>query len=153
MTEVVCEICGNETGVGMSTCPWCGEECTTPASVLPDARHRLINLEKGMPTVEQALKRLAVELESACLHGYRVLTLIHGYGSSGKGGKIKKAIRHRLDYELHHGIVNTVVTGEEFSRGSGVGKHLLRRFPFLSTHPGLNRQNPGITIVVLDKKQ
>ncbi len=135
----------------MSTCPWCGESCLTPVSRVTAVRHRLVNLEKGLPTVEQALKRLAGELEAARLHGYLVLTLIHGYGSSGKGGKIKKAIRYQLDYELNKGVVNTVVIGEEFSSRFGGGKQLLRRFPFLSTHRDLNRQNPGITIVVLER--
>lgn len=152
MTGAVCEICGNETGVGVSVCPWCGEDCIASVPRVSGDSHRLVNLEKGFPTVEQALKRLAMELESARLHGYLVLTLIHGYGSSGKGGKIKKAVRQRLFYDCHHGIVNTVVAGEDFSRRSGTGKQLLHRFPFLRTHPDLNRNNQGITIVVLEKE-
>ena len=150
MVEMVCEICGNEIGVGVSVCPWCGEGRAAPVPRTGRSRHRFVNLEKGFPTVEQALKRLTVELESARLHGYQVLTLIHGYGSNGKGGKIREAVRQRLDYDCQHGIVNSVVTGEDFSRGSGVGKHLLSRFPFLATHSALNRHNQGITIVVLD---
>jgi hypothetical protein len=151
MIVFVCEICGNEREAGTGICPWCGEGCAASAPRVVVTLHRLVNLEKGFPTVEQALKRLSVELESARLQGYLVLTLVHGYGSSGKGGRIKKAVRQQLDYDCQCGIVNTVVNGEDFSRRSGAGKQLLHRFPFLTTHRDLNRHNQGITIVVLKR--
>ena len=50
-----------------------------------------------MPPLDQALARLATELEAARLQGVRVLTLIHGYGSSGAGGVIRGEVRHQLE--------------------------------------------------------
>jgi hypothetical protein len=82
-----CEVCGNEVAFGINRCPFCDADIEL---IQPQQRieHRIVNLEKGMPLVEQALARLATELEQARLERCRLLTLIHGYGSSGRGGKI-----------------------------------------------------------------
>ena len=45
----------------------------------------------------QAPDRLGKEIALAALLGIRVLTLIHGYGSSGVGGPIKAAVLRRRD--------------------------------------------------------
>jgi len=90
-----------------------------------------------------------MELESSRLQGYRILTLIHGYGSSGKGGAIRKAVRRQLRFYQDLGRVNSVLAGEEFSSRTGPGRQLLRRFPVLDRHVDLNRANPGVTLVVL----
>jgi len=142
-----CEVCGNEIEIGVGHCPFCGAvaEVTLPRRGL---RHRTVNLERGMPTAEQALERLAHELEQARLAGYRVVTLIHGYGSTGRGGVIRQEVRAQLHYLKHRGVINDLLPGEELSRRTGAGRHLLRRFPFLRQHRELNRSNPGITLVI-----
>ena len=146
---IVCEICGNELGRGMSICPYCGTVSTAPVVRVSRFRHRIVNLERGLPTVARALRRLETELETSKRQGYRVVTLIHGYGSSGKGGAIKDAVRRQLQYYKHQGRVNDIVDGESFSSRLGAGRQLLRRFPALSEHSDLNMTNPGITLVVL----
>jgi DNA-nicking Smr family endonuclease len=109
----------------------------------------VVNLEKGMPLVRQALERLELELQAGRRQGVKVLTLIHGYGSSGTGGAIKTAVQRQLQFLRHQGLVKEVIPGEEFEGRSGRGRQLLRRLPFLSEHRDLNRANPGITLVVL----
>ena len=146
---IICEICGNEQEPGVTTCPYCGAESTAPV-ISPDVfLQRTINLEQGMPTVAQALKRLETELKTARLQGYKVLTLIHGYGSSGKGGAIKGEVQRQLQFYKHQKRLNDVIAGVDFSSRSGEGRQLLRRFPALATHSDLNRSNRGITLVVL----
>jgi len=145
---LVCEVCGNEfqpTG----QCPYCGASVRDKDIWQGPVRQRIVNLERGLPTVEQALQRLDLELESSRLQGYRILTLIHGYGSSGKGGAIRQAVRRQLRYYRDQGRVNSVLAGEEFSSRTGPGRELLRRFPVLGRHSDLNRANPGVTLVVL----
>ena len=57
---------------------------------------RELNLELGRPTADEALRRLTAEI-AACRHMKRpVLKIIHGYGSSGTGGKIRTASRKYL---------------------------------------------------------
>ncbi len=146
---IVCEVCGNELGQGVTSCPYCGTVSTSPVVEAPGFLQRIVNLEKGLPTVAMALQRLNTELEMSQRQGYRVVTLIHGYGSSGRGGAIKDEVQRQLQYYKHQGRVNEVVAGEDFNSRSGVGRQLLRRFPALSTHSDLNKSNPGITLVVL----
>jgi len=146
---IVCEVCGNELGPGVTTCPYCGTLSTCPVVQASGLLHRIVNLEKGLPTVAMALQRLDTELEVSHRQGYRVLTLIHGYGSSGKGGAIKDEARRQLHYYKHKGRINDLLAGEDFNSRSGAGRQLLRRFPGLATHTDLNRNNPGITLVVL----
>lgn len=99
--------------------------------------------------VQQALSRLESELATSRSLGCKVLTLIHGYGSSGVGGAIKEAVLQQLHYLKHQGRIKQVIPGEHFEGRSGRGRQLLRQYPFLSEHRDLNRANPGITLVIL----
>lgn len=146
---VICEICGNSIEPTESICPFCQTPCAVLAKQASGMLHRLINLEKGMPLVEQALERLRNELFVSKRQGIKVITLIHGYGSSGKGGGIRREVRQYLRYLQHQHQINDMILGEEFSRNSGRGRQLLRRFPFLADHRDLNRANPGVTLVIL----
>lgn len=147
--EAVCAVCGNEIDPGVGQCPFCGAERAATAVSGGGPSHREVNLERGLPPVAQALDRLDKEIALAALLGIRVLTLIHGYGSSGEGGAIKAAVLRRLEFLRHSGRVREVVPGEGFENRSGRGRQLLRRFPFLSAHRDLNRANPGITLIAL----
>jgi len=146
--QLFCEICGNEVDSGISRCPFCESELkfSGPIQGIP---HRAVKLKRGMPTVEQALGRLERELEQARKERCRVLTLIHGYGSSGRGGAIREEIREKLQFLKYRGEINDVLAGEHFSTGNGSGRNLVRRFPFLRQHRDLNKGNRGITLVVL----
>lgn len=135
-------------------CPYCGndQENDNPDQFKPEKRvfHlKTVNLEQGLPTVEQALSRLQSEIATARLEQITALTLIHGYGSSGKGGAIRLECRKTLHYLLSRGEVGAVVFGEDFGHRHPPVKHLLQRFPDLSRHPHLNNRNKGITLVVL----
>lgn len=102
-----------------------------------------------MPLVRQALDRLELELAAGQAQGVGVMTLIHGYGSSGEGGAIKAAVRRQLDFLHHAGRIREVIAGEDFEGRSRRGRHLLRRFPLLAAHRDLGRGNAGITVIVL----
>ncbi|NLX18506.1 MAG: hypothetical protein GXY53_04375 [Desulfobulbus sp.] len=145
----VCEVCGNESeGIG-PRCPFCHAEQPVRSARITGPFHRTVNLEKGKPVVEQALERLSVVLLNSSQEGYKVLTLIHGYGSSGVGGGIKLAVRRQLQDFLEQGKVRSVIPGEEFEGRSARGRQLVRSYPFLARHRDLNRINPGITVVIL----
>ena len=145
-----CEICGNEIGRGATVCGFCGS--AQQGEVGPGPRpfqHRTVNLEAGKPFVEQALAHLRVALDEAKRLDLQMLTVIHGYGSSGRGGAIRTESRKLLDYLLARGEVRAVIDGEKFQKRNGVVRDLLRRFPALGQHPDLNRSNRGITLVLL----
>ena len=80
-----------------------------------------LNLEQGMPTVDAAMGWLEAELAAARKMGRPALKLIHGYGSSGRGGKIRTACRGYL---------------REQARAGGCGWSLpARTFPFSARRP------------------
>lgn len=149
MEQLICAVCGNEVESGRLQCPYCQAECN--GNVLPPtgAVHRLVNLKRGMPLVQQALDRLDGEINLSKGLGCKALTLIHGYGSSGAGGAIKTAVLRQLHFLRHQGRIQDVIPGEEFEGRSGRGRQLLRRFPFLAEHRDLNRANPGVTLIIL----
>lgn len=146
---IVCEVCGNEREAGCC-CPFCGTR--GEESELAERRpflHRTVNLEAGRPTVDLALHRLARVIDDAIRHKITVLTVIHGYGSSGKGGVIREECRRTLDHLKVRGTIKEYVAGEDFHKNHQQVKALLQRFPRLRSDFNLNRNNKGITLVVL----
>ena len=50
---------------------------------------KVVNLEAGMPTVATAKGLLSQSLRTARANGTHLVKLIHGYGSTGKGGSAR----------------------------------------------------------------
>jgi hypothetical protein len=147
----ICSVCGNKADSNRAECPFCGTEIEpAPSAAKPaDVSHRIVNIEHGRPLVETALKRMDQELARARAESVRVVTLIHGYGSSGKGGKIRTECRKVLDHLVQRNSINMMIPGESFRKRSGPGKALLKRYPELERSCALDFSNPGITIVVI----
>lgn len=148
-----CEVCGNEIEQGRKTCLFCGstQQGTNGNNGSAPKRfiHKTVNLEEGMPFVEQALSHLRTAIDEAQQLDIQMLTIIHGYGSSGRGGAIRIECRKLLDYLAARGDIRTAIEGEQFNKRHGVVRDLLRRFPDLQRHPNLNKNNRGVTLVVL----
>jgi len=86
-------------------------------------------------------------MQSARARGVRLLKVIHGWGSSGEGGKLGPAIRKSLRLRVKEGNATLVVPGERFSSDTSEGRELLQHHPQLRRDRDFNRANPGITIV------
>jgi len=110
---------------------------------------RTLNVEAGMPTVEQARQHLLTELRQAKQSGVRAMKIIHGYGSSGKGGALRDGLRKSLLRRKKEGLVTRVIFGEKWSVFEEDARHALECCPELKSDRDLNRSNAGITIVVL----
>jgi len=109
----------------------------------------IINLEQGMPTVEQASHRLIGELIRARAQGAKVVKLIHGYGSSGIGGKLRIGIRSALANQKRRGMIKEVVPGENWSIFDEGARRVLDAHPDLNRDRDFGRSNAGITILLL----
>ena len=142
-----CEICGNRIPSQAFTCQFCNS--SQSVENFPKTRERVIrsNLEAGLPTVEQALERLERDLREARSCGAKLVRIIHGYGSSGRGGKIRDAVRRELGRKLARGEVKAVTPGENYSSTTNSGRDLLCRFKELKTTERSDNSNPGLTIV------
>ena len=147
---MLCEVCGNERDAAGARCPFCGTQGSDNES--PGNRlfsQRTVNLETGRPTVELAMHRLTELIADAKRNRVTALTVIHGYGSSGKGGAIREECRKTLEHLKDSGTIREYVAGEFFHKKYGQVRALLQRFPRLRSNSNLNRNNRGITLVIL----
>ncbi len=110
---------------------------------------RVLNIKDDMPNVEDARRRLLDEIRSARAGGVSILKVIHGYGSSGKGGALRQALRKSLSRRRKEGLVRLVIYGEAWSVFDDSARDLLDRYPALGRDQDLNNSNEGITLVVL----
>jgi len=109
----------------------------------------LVDLEAGRPPVHQALALLERELAHAKRHGYTLLKLIHGYGSSGTGGDIRIAVQRHLRELERNGGIQLCIFGEDWGSSDTNVWNLLKTYPALKNDPDLGRHNRGITVVLL----
>src|SRR5215471_219559 len=92
------------------------------------ARIKVVDLEKGMPTVEQARLRMQYELQLARKDGYEAVKLIHGYGSSG--------------------AIQAFIAGENWRISDSGTWKLLKEFPEWRKDADLGGKNKGISVVI-----
>ncbi|MEG2074477.1 MAG: hypothetical protein RRY54_06900 [Angelakisella sp.] len=109
----------------------------------------VVNLENGMPSTESAMIQLRQSLLTARARRVKVLKLIHGYGSSGRGGSIRSAVRAELGRRKQSGQIQDYITGEEFSPFYENARRAVEAEPELRKDLDYARTNQGITIVVL----
>lgn len=112
-------------------------------------RIKVINLEEGMPTVEQARLRMQYELETARKEGLKAVKLIHGYGSTGAGGALRIELQKELRKLAEGGVLRAVISGENWRVSDPTTWDLLKRFPEWKKDSDLGRGNQGISIVLL----
>ena len=110
---------------------------------------REINLELGKPTVERAIKRLTFELHHTRSMGYTALKIIHGYGSSGAGGRIRVEARAYLKRLEARREIRSFLPGETFSIFDEATRNAFARCDALRRDRDLERHNNGVTFVIL----
>ena len=72
---------------------------------------KVINVENGF-TSDEALayvKQVLSNSKKTCIY------IIHGYGSSGKGGVICQKVRSFLNAQVKNGKIKTMINGEDFN--------------------------------------
>lgn len=131
-------------------CPYCGNKAdeVQPGEKLP-FKQKVINLEAGRPFVDIALERMVEVVRDSTHLRVTVLTLIHGYGSSGKGGAIREECRKMLEFMKSKKQIRDYILGEDFQQRAGKTRSLLQRYPQLKNDHNLNKANKGITLVIL----
>jgi hypothetical protein len=112
-------------------------------------KSKVINIETGRPTVEVAERRLSFEISTAKREGVAVLKVIHGYGSSGAGGRIKEMVGRVLAARKREGNIKAFASGEEWSIFHNKAREILQACPELGRDRDLDSHNEGISIVLL----
>ncbi len=110
---------------------------------------RTYNVEAGRPTLEEGRRLVAEEIRRARREGIRVLKIIHGYGSSGRGGTLCIGLRKSFALRKKEGIIREFIPGEDFSVFNPVTLALLEAVPELRGDPDLGATNEGVTVLWL----
>ena len=140
-----CPECGNPRGM-LGECHQCGSE----ELPLPHSDTMVLNLKFDSPSAEEALDRLTIGLRRASEFGIKAIILIHGYGASGEGGKIKWAVHDALNNNYFSDRVDEYHFGEQTAFGSEAYHALLRRRPGLKAYlKHFKEGNAGMTVLIL----
>ncbi len=117
-----------------------------------DKQERIIsslNLEEGMPVVSEAVSRMHMGIQEFRVSRIRVVKLIHGYGSTGRGGKICTGVRNELAVMKRRKQIRDFIPGEDFGPVDPSSRKLAETDKTITRDPDYGRMNHGITIVVL----
>ena len=102
-----------------------------------------------MPTADKAIRRLTYELAAAKQLGYTAVKLIHGFGSSGVGGRLRIEVRNYLIRQKQRGMIRMFIAGETLSIFNAETRLALELCSELRADRDIERHNNGITIVLL----
>lgn len=108
-----------------------------------------LDLEDGMPLVEEAISRMNMGLQELRVSQEKLVKLIHGYGSTGTGGKIRTGVRGELAAMKRKKLIRDFIPGEDFGPLDAASRKLAESSTTIPRDPDWGRMNPGITIVVL----
>jgi hypothetical protein len=110
---------------------------------------KTFNVEADWPTLEQARRQVIEEIRRSKREGVRVLKIIHGYGSSGQGGKLCAGLKKSFALRKKEGVIKDFVPGDRFSIFDPATLNLLEAVPALRGDPDLNATNEGVTLLWL----
>ena len=110
---------------------------------------RTFNVEAALPTLEEARRQVMDEIRKAKREGIVALKVIHGYGSSGKGGALCFGLRKSFLLRKKEKVIRDFIPGEDFSIFNPTTLDLLEAAPKLRGDPDLNALNEGVTILWL----
>ena len=106
-----------------------------------------LNIKEGMPHVCEAMDYLKNSLDRCRRNRYKCILVIHGYGSTGKGGAIHDKARQWLKAQERNGKIKSVIFGEDFSIFNFKSLELKNRYRELE--PLMKVCNHGVTVVEL----
>jgi hypothetical protein len=108
-----------------------------------------VDIKYDMPTADDAIRRVTYNIRSAKTLGAGAVKIIHGYGSTGKGGKIRVETRRYLEGQKRKSLIRDYIIGEDFSIFDDATRRAFERCGDLRRDRDLERHNNGITIVIL----
>ena len=108
-----------------------------------------LNLEEGMPLVDEAIDRMHMGIQEMRVSRVKAVKLIHGYGSTGRGGKICIGVRNELAAMKKKKLIKDFIPGEDFGPTDAASRNLAEQDKTVTRDPDYGRINHGITIVVL----
>ncbi|MEG2377901.1 MAG: Smr/MutS family protein [Clostridia bacterium] len=111
--------------------------------------YKTVNIEAGMPTADEAVRRLTYEISAARRDGASGIKIIHGYGSSGVGGRLRTELRRYLARQKDTSKIKLFIEGERLSIFDADTRAGFRYCPELRGDSDMERYNNGVTVIIL----
>ena len=147
MKPFLCRQGGNGRDLFPLHCPFCGDE-EAPEAL---ATYAKIDLDSQRLPVEEAVRRFEQAIGQSEAAGLKWLIVLHGYGSSGAGGRLRAELRQGLAANFWANRIWDSVGGEAVSRRSdldaALGSEQRELFRIMERERLLG--NAGATILVL----
>ena len=105
------------------------------------------DIKSDLPTVDEAKHRL-ISILSECRKTEKVIKIIHGYGSSGVGGTIKKAVHLLLMMQRNAHMIKSFIPGEAIAIMRGYDEDIRRYKHWIEKDSDFHKGNDGITYVI-----
>ena len=140
---MICEICGNP--INQIICPHCNSKNDLEFYSRSIEIIKTIYLKDNRKSVLEAIINVETEISRAYIEGTKIIKFVHGYGSTGVGGKIKIALRNRIK-KINKG---KIIEGEYFYSKNEKIKNILNDFKILKNDIDYNKKNKGITLFIL----
>ena len=110
---------------------------------------RVVNIKENMPPADYAVFLLDCAINDSKKMGDKAIIVIHGYGSHGKGGEIKKAVAEYLTTAKRNKQITTFVKGDEWGELNEDKQLICKVCPELIINSQLHSFNSGVTVVLL----
>jgi hypothetical protein len=108
-----------------------------------------IDVKSDMQTCLMAVAQLEIEIDACKLGGFRALKVIHGYGSHGVGGEIKKEIHKRLKQMKSQKKIVDYIPCEKWTQSNPMRNIAVKMCDELLADSDLMMLNSGVTIVLI----
>ena len=109
---------------------------------------KFCNIKEDNATVEYALNKLEIEIESAKLEeDVKAIKVLHGYGSHGRGGAIFNALKPKLEEWKRKKFIKDYFFGDKWNIFDKQTLKILKADKSIYNDEDLNKSNPGITII------
>ena len=108
---------------------------------------RTLNVEESFPSLEEARFMVVDAIRRAKRDKVRILKIIHGYGSTGKGGTLNTGLRKSFALRKKEGVIKDYVIGERFNIFDNTTLALLDVAPDLAGDSDLGSTNEGVSFL------
>lgn len=108
-----------------------------------------IDVKSDNQTCLMARAQLLNEIDACKLGGFKVLKVIHGYGSHGVGGAIKKELMVELNKLKKQKQILDYIPCEKWTQANPIRKTAIELSSELLNDSDLMYLNPGVTIILI----
>lgn len=110
---------------------------------------RVVNIKENMPPSDYAVFLLDCAISDSKKMGDRAIIVVHGYGSHGVGGEIKRATIEYLAKAKKDKQIRTFVRGDEWGEFNEDRQLICAECPELIINSQVSGFNSGVTVVLL----